>query len=185
MSGKRGKNDAADAAAICEAVSRPNMRFVPVKTVEQQSRLMVHRAREGYVQQCTATNRIRGCSRQFSVVLPLKAEVVRREACNHLEDLPGYANTVIGDLLSEVQHLDERIKQYDRHIPCHGQGLHASAAVDAADRGGRDHRHGHRGDGGQRRTSSTRAGSSPPGSVWCRGIQLGRQESTGKNHEGR
>ena len=42
--------------------------------------------------------------------------MVRREACNHLEDLPGYANTVIGDLLSEVHHLDERIKQYDRHI---------------------------------------------------------------------
>jgi transposase len=117
MSGKRGKNDAADAAAICEAVSRPNMRFVPVKTVEQQSRLMVHRAREGYVQQRTATlNRIRGLLSEFGVVLPLKAEVVRREACNHLEDLPGYANTVIGDLLSEVQHLDERIKQYDRYI---------------------------------------------------------------------
>ena len=47
MSGKRGKNDAADAAAICEAVVRPNMRFVPVKTEDQQSRLMVHRAREG------------------------------------------------------------------------------------------------------------------------------------------
>jgi transposase len=117
MSGKRGKNDAADAAAICEAVSRPNMGFVPVKTVEQQSRLMVHRAREGYVQQRTSTlNRIRGLLSEFGVVLPLKAEVVRREACNHLEDLPGYANTVIGDLLSEVQHLDERIKQYDRHI---------------------------------------------------------------------
>lgn len=117
MSGKRGKNDAADAAAICEAVSRPNMRFVPVKTVEQQSRLMVHRAREGYVQQRTATlNRIRGLLSEFGVVLPLKAEVVRREACSHLEDLPGYANTVIGDLLSEVHHLDERIKQYDRHI---------------------------------------------------------------------
>lgn len=117
MSGKRGKNDAADAAAICEAVSRPNMRFVPVKTVEQQSRLMVHRAREGFVQQRTATlNRIRGLLSEFGVVLPLKAEVVRREACSHLEDLPGYANTVIGDLLSEVHHLDERIKQYDRHI---------------------------------------------------------------------
>ena len=117
MSGKRGKNDAADAAAICEAVSRPNMRFVPVKTVDQQSRLMVHRAREGYVQQRTATlNRIRGLLSEFGIVLPLKAEVVRREACNHLEDLPGYANTVIGDLLSEVHHLDERIKKYDRHI---------------------------------------------------------------------
>jgi len=49
MSGKRGKNDAADAAAICEAVQRPNMRFVPVKSEDQQSRLMVHRARQGYV----------------------------------------------------------------------------------------------------------------------------------------
>jgi len=95
MSGKRGKSDAADAAAMCEAASRPNMRFVPVKTVEQQSRLMVHRAREGYVQQRTATlNRIRGLLSEFGIVLPLKAEVVRREACRHLEDLPGYANTV-------------------------------------------------------------------------------------------
>ena len=47
MSGKRSKNDAADSAAICEAVTRPNMRFVPVKSIEQQSRLFVHRARQG------------------------------------------------------------------------------------------------------------------------------------------
>ena len=117
MSGKRGKNDAADAAAICEAVQRPNMRFVPVKTEEQQSRLMVHRARQGFVAARTATiNRIRGLMSEFGIVLPQKAEVVRREARNHLEDLPGYANTVIGDLLSEVHHLDERVKQYDAHI---------------------------------------------------------------------
>jgi len=117
MSGKRGKNDAADAAAICEAVQRPAMRFVPVKSEEQQSQLMVHRARQGYVVARTATiNRIRGLLSEFGVVLPQKAEVVRREATQHLEDLPGYANTVIGDLLSEVHHLDERIKQYDAHI---------------------------------------------------------------------
>jgi len=47
MSGKRSKNDAANAAAVCEAVTRPNMRFVPVKSIEQQSRLFVHRARQG------------------------------------------------------------------------------------------------------------------------------------------
>ena len=117
MSGKHGKNDAADAAAICEAVQRPNMRFVPVKSVDQQSRLMVHRARQGYVQARTATiNRIRGLLSEFGIVLAQKAEVVRREAGAHLEDLPGYANTVIGDLLSELHHLDERIKQYDVHI---------------------------------------------------------------------
>lgn len=49
LSGKRGKRDAADAAAICEAVQRPNMRFVPVKSPEQQARLMVHRAWYGFV----------------------------------------------------------------------------------------------------------------------------------------
>ena len=104
LSGKRGKNDAADAQAICEALQRPNMRFVPAKTAEQQVRLMVHRARQGFVEQRTATvNRIRGLLAEFGVVLPLKAATVRREAMNRLEELPGWANTVIGDLLSEVQ----------------------------------------------------------------------------------
>lgn len=127
MSGKRGKNDAADAAAICEAVQRPNMRFVPVKSEEQQSRLMVHRARQGFVAARTACiNRIRGLLSEFGHVLPLKAEVVRCEARNCLEDLPGYANLVIGDLLSEVSHLDERIKQYDKHI--HAMAKECTAA---------------------------------------------------------
>lgn len=117
LSGKRGKNDAADAAAICEAVTRPNMHFVPVKSLDQQGQLAVHRARQGFVEQRTATlNRIRGLLAEFGVVLPLKAAVVRREAIRHLEDLPGWANTVVGDLLSEVTRLDERIALYDRHI---------------------------------------------------------------------
>ncbi|MDB5744511.1 MAG: family transposase [Polaromonas sp.] len=99
MSGKLGKNDAADAAAICEAVSRPTMRFVPLKSVQQQSELLVHRARQGFVAQRTATiNRIRGLLSEFGIVLPLKAQTVRREAMAQLEDLPGWTNTVIGDL---------------------------------------------------------------------------------------
>jgi transposase len=78
---------------------------------------MVHRARQGFVQQRTATlNRIRGLLSEFGIVLPLKAATVRREAAGALEDLPGWANTVVGDLLSEVHRLDERIAQYDRHI---------------------------------------------------------------------
>lgn len=117
MGGKAGKNDAADAAATCEAVARPNMRFVPIKNEDQQARLLVHRARQAFVEQRTATiNRIRGLLAEFGVVLPLKAQTVRRQAAAALEDLPGYANTVIGDLLSEVHHLDGRIKQYDVHI---------------------------------------------------------------------
>ena len=64
MSGRRGKNDAADAAAICEAVQRPNMRFVPIKSVDQQGMLCLHRVRQGFVEERTATiNRIRGLLR--------------------------------------------------------------------------------------------------------------------------
>jgi transposase len=117
LSGRRAKNDAADAAAICEAVQRPNMRFVPVKSCDQQQRLMVHRARQGFIEARTATfNRIRGLLSELGIVLPLKASTVRREAHRHLEDLPGYANLVIGDLLSEVTRLDERVTAYDAHI---------------------------------------------------------------------
>jgi len=117
LSGRRGKNDAADAAAICEAVQRPNMRFVPAKSIEQQTRLMVHRARQGFVEQRTATiNRIRGLLSELGIVLPLKAGTVRREAAARLEELPGQANLVVGDLLSEVHRLDERIEHYDRQI---------------------------------------------------------------------
>ena len=57
-----------------------------------------------------------GLLSELGIVLPLKAAVVRREAMTRLEDLPGWANTVIGDLLSDVSRLDERITQYDRHI---------------------------------------------------------------------
>ena len=117
LSGKRGKNDAADAAAICEALQRPAMRFVPVKTEAQQAQLCVHRARQAFIEARTATlNRIRGLLSEFGIVLPLKAATVRREAALRLEDLPGLSNLVIGDLLSEVHRLDERVAQYDRHI---------------------------------------------------------------------
>lgn len=117
MSGARGKNDAADAAAICEAVQRPSMRFVPVKNIDQQARLMVHRARQGYVEARTACiNRVRGLLSELGIVLPLKASTVRHAAGTLLEDLPGWANTVVGDLLSELHRLDERIAQYDQHI---------------------------------------------------------------------
>jgi transposase len=78
---------------------------------------MVHRARQGYVQTRTACiNRIRGLLAEFGHVLPLKADTVRRQAAALLEDLPGWANTVIGDLLSELHRLDEHVAVYDRHI---------------------------------------------------------------------
>src|SRR5215207_6946860 len=68
---KRGKHDAADAEAICEAVGRPNMRFVPIKNVDQQAALAVHRVRQGLVKARTAqANQIRGLLSEFGLIIP-------------------------------------------------------------------------------------------------------------------
>jgi len=117
MAGKRGKNDANDAAAICEAVSRPNMRFVPIKTIDQQAELFVHRARQGYIEERTALiNRLRGLLSELRIALPLKASLMRRDIHSILEDLPGWCNVVIGDMLVHLADLDERLATYDRHL---------------------------------------------------------------------
>ena len=117
MSGKKGKNDAADAAAICEAVTRPNMRFVPVKEEHQQIILCLHRTRNGFVEERTATyNRLRGLIAEFGIVLPQKVTCLRREIGAHLEDLPGYANLCVSDLLAHAAELDAKIAEYDRAI---------------------------------------------------------------------
>ena len=66
---KRGKNDAVDAAAICEAMSRPEMRFVPVKSAEQQAVLMLHKTRELLVKQRTmSVNALRGHLSEFGII---------------------------------------------------------------------------------------------------------------------
>jgi transposase len=117
MSGKRGKNDAADAAAICEAVTRPNMRFVPVKEEHQQVILVLHRTRNGFVEERTATyNRLRGLISEFGIVCPQKIANLRRAIMDHLENLPGYVNQCVGDLLAHADSLDLRIAEYDRII---------------------------------------------------------------------
>jgi len=117
MTGKRGKNDAADAAAICEAVTRPNMLFVPVKEEHQQIILCLHRTRQGFVEERTACyNRLRGLIAEFGIVLPQKVTCLRREIGAHLEDLPGYANLCVGDLLAHTSELDKKIDEYDRAI---------------------------------------------------------------------
>jgi transposase len=117
MSGKRGKNDAADAAAICEAVTRPNMRFVPIKEEHQQIILCLHRTRNGFVEERTATyNRLRGLISEFGIVLPQKVANLRRDIAQHLEDLPGYATLCVSDLLAHAEVLDRRIAEYDRAI---------------------------------------------------------------------
>lgn len=94
MQGARGKNDANDAAAICEAGSRPQMRFVPVKSAPAQGWQAIHRLREGYKEERTALiNRIRGLLLEFGVLAPSGVDALRSELASLLEDasneLPG------------------------------------------------------------------------------------------------
>lgn len=117
LSGRRGKNDAQDTAAICEAVTRPHMRFVPVKEEYQQIILSLHRTRQGFVEERTATyNRLRGLISEFGIVLPQKITRLRHDIHERLEELPGYANRCVGDLLAHAEGLEARIAEYDRAI---------------------------------------------------------------------
>lgn len=114
---KSGKNDGNDAEAICEAVSRPNMRFVSVKSVEQQALLTLHRVRQGFVSERTAVvNRIRGLLAEFGVVLPQRVESVRRGLHEGTAGLPELACRAIRDLQAHLLGLDERIDAYDREL---------------------------------------------------------------------
>ena len=114
---KSDKNDGNDAEAVCEAVSRPSMRFVPVKSTEQQALLAVHRVRQGFVVERTALiNRLRGLMSEFGVVLALGSVTVRRQAAQAAEQLPELARGAIGDLLEQLRVLDERIAKYDKQI---------------------------------------------------------------------
>jgi transposase len=114
---KSSKNDGNDAEAICEAVGRPNMRFVPVKSAEQQAVLSLHRVRQGFIEQRTATiNRMRGLLAEFGIVLPQRADQVRRAAVLVAETLPALARGAIADLRAHLAYLDDRIISYEQQL---------------------------------------------------------------------
>jgi transposase len=118
---KNPKNDGNDAEAICEAVSRPNMRFVPVKSVAQQAVLTVHRARELLVGDRTAlVNQSRGLLVEYGIVIPQGIARLRRVLPSVLEEagngLPVLAREVVAELQERLWDLDERIAIYDRRI---------------------------------------------------------------------
>ena len=118
---QRGKNDALDAQAICEAVSRPTMRFAAIKTAEQQAVLTLHRAREILVKQETMlANLIRGCLGEFGIVAPLGIrrlpelmEVIRDGADDRLPREARIAMIEVADQLCDLQ---RRIKAIERAI---------------------------------------------------------------------
>jgi transposase len=118
---KSGKNDANDAEAICEAVGRPNMRFVPLKSQEQQAILMVHRARELVVASRTAqVNQIRGLLAEFGLVVPQGVARLRSQLPQILEDaengLPFLARQTLAGLLEQFHFFDSRVDYYDHQI---------------------------------------------------------------------
>jgi len=126
MTGKSGKNDANDAAAICEAASRPHMRFVAVKTAQQQGQLSVHRLREGYKAERTAlVNRIRGVLAEFGLVFPQSPEALRRVLADVVEDasneLPGIARMVLQRAHLHWIDLDLQMKWCDERIEAHAR----------------------------------------------------------------
>jgi len=118
---KTNKNDRNDAEAICEAVTRPNMRFVPVKRPEQQAVLALHRARQGLVKARTAqANQIRGLLAEFGVVIPKGLGHVAKRLPEILEDgangLPAMMRQLIERLGEHLKVLDHQVKEMQRQI---------------------------------------------------------------------
>lgn len=118
---KRGKTDAADAEAICEAVTRPTMRFVPVKSPEQQAALALHRTRDLLVKQRTQlVNTIRGLLAEFGIemarglhhALNLAAQI----ASGATPNVPGLAGRIITSLAGQIGELQLRLTQLEKEM---------------------------------------------------------------------
>lgn len=118
---KSGKNDANDAEAICEAVGRPNMRFVGIKAIEQQVIQVEHRIRARLVKSRTAlSNEIRGFLAEFGIVVAVSIGKLRKALPELLEDgengLPGDFRVLLARLGEELRTLDDSIAAYDARI---------------------------------------------------------------------
>jgi transposase len=118
---KSNKNDANDAEAICEAVTRPSMRFVPQKSVEQQDLQCLHRVRSRLVACRTQLiNQIRGLLAEYGIVLPQHPGQVRRGLPTVLEDaenqLTGFGRELFQGLYEELVQLDEKVGDADKRI---------------------------------------------------------------------
>lgn len=118
---KTNKNDAADAEAICEAVRRPNMRFVPAKSVEQQGVLALHRARQGFVKARTAqANQIRGLLSEFGIVIAQGITQIAKRLPEILENgengLPGRFRRLLERLSEQLRVLDRQVGELEREI---------------------------------------------------------------------
>src|ERR1700686_2519824 len=118
---KRNKHDVADAEAICEAVRRPSMRFVPVKTAEQQSALMMHRARDLLIRQRTMlVNALRGHLAEFGLIEAQGLHKVARLIAIVMDEkdgrIPDIARQVLKIIVSHIEHIQTQIADLERQV---------------------------------------------------------------------
>jgi len=118
---KGGKNDGNDAEAICEALTRPNMRFVAIKHEDQQALLSLHRIRESRVSERTALiNQLRGLLSEFGLVMPKGRHQAQQLIPRLLEDaennLPWLVRNLFNDEYQRLLQLNEQLKGYDKQI---------------------------------------------------------------------
>lgn len=118
---KANKHDAADTEAICEAVTRPSMRFVPIKEVEQQAVLALHRVRQGWVKARTAqANQIRGLLAEFGPILPQGIAHLYQRVPLLLDQtkdaLPGVFRKLVQRLLAHLKELDRQVGEMEVQI---------------------------------------------------------------------
>lgn len=118
---KTNKSDAADAEAICEAVTRPNMRFVPVKNIEQQAVLALHTVRQGFIKARTAqANQIRGLLSEFGLIIPKGIGYIVSRVPDILEDatneLPGVFRNLMQRLFDHFKEISMQVRALDTEI---------------------------------------------------------------------
>jgi transposase len=133
---KTNKHDMADAEAICEAVSRPNMRFVPIKNIEQQAILSVHRARQGLVKARTAqANQMRGLLSEFGIVIPQGIHSIAERVPDILEDaengLPGTMRHLLRRLNDHLKELSRQVDELELQIKLWHKENEASKKLEA------------------------------------------------------
>ena len=133
---KTNKHDMADAEAICEAVSRPNMRFVPIKNIEQQAILSVHRGRQGLVKARTAqANQIRGLLSEFGIVIPQGIHSIAKRVPDILEDaengLPGTMRHLLRRLNDHLKELSRQVEELELQIKLWHKENEASQKLEA------------------------------------------------------
>jgi len=132
---KTNKNDAADAEATCEAVSRPNMRFVPIKNIEQQSVLALHRVRQSFVKARTAqSNQIRGLLAEFGLVVPVGIANIAKRVPELIEDatneLTGSVRLLIARLMDHLKELDRQVDELEAQIKSWHRASDASCKLE-------------------------------------------------------